>query len=137
VPQPRSLESLPPIPDISTTIAAILPKVAAITPPVPQVLAEILPIAPEVRPLFLGRLRVAVLDVLLEVPPIAGHVASVGSDIPGIAPDLAPILPNVPRILLDILCARDGRPQSHRQRTACQHRDQSSHRFLLWPRRAS
>jgi hypothetical protein len=121
--QSSSPEILPPIPEVPTTVAAILSEVTAISPPLPQVLAKIPPVAPEVRPLPLGRLRVAGLDVSLEFPPISGDVASVSSDIPGIAPDIAPILPNVPRVLLDILGACGGRPQGHRQRATCQHRD--------------
>src|SRR5439155_13834748 len=95
--QPRSLEILVPIPDVLTTIAAVLPEVAAVSAPPPLVLAEILAVASEVRPRPLGRLRVAVLDVLLDFLPVSGDVAPVSSDIPGITPDVAPILPDLPR----------------------------------------
>src|SRR5207253_6356825 len=125
--QPSSPKILLPIPDFPTTIAAILPELAAIAPPPSQILAEILAVALEVRPLPLSRLRVSLLDVLLDLPPISGDVASVSSDTPGIAPGVAPILPDLPRGRLDILRSRDGRAQSHRQRATCQHGDQSSH----------
>src|SRR5438105_15440999 len=122
---------LVPIPDVLTTIAAVLPEVAAVSAPPPLVLAEILAVASEVGPRPLGRLRVAVLDVLLDFLPVSGDVAPLSSDIPSIAPDVAPILPDVPRVLLDTLCARGGRAQGHRQRASRQQRDQSPPHALL------